>query len=383
MNAAVTLRRRAASHLKRGVIMKQSGILILTPALALVLLMTSCGKEQDVEEAIRPVRFEKIYATGGSRVRTFSGTIRAGVESRLSFKVAGTVQRVAVNLGDRVSRGQLLAQLDDSDYRLRVQEAEAALAQAEAQERNARSSYERVQALYENRNASKQDLDAARAARESATAKVESTGKRLELARLQVSYARLEAPFDGSVAEVLVDVNENVNPGAPVLILTSGGRPEVVVSVPEMLIAQVEPGGQASVKCDALPGEILDATVAEVGAVSTGFATTFPVTVRLNEDVEGIRPGMAAEVSFRFETAGTQERIIVPAVAVGEDSKGRFVYVIEPTEEEEYGFARRRAVRVGELTPEGLEILEGVEEDELVITAGVSRIVDGQKVKLL
>jgi RND family efflux transporter MFP subunit len=363
--------------------MRQTGIQILVGGLTLALFTTSCGKQQEVEETIRPVRFEKIYATGGSRVRTFSGTLRAGVESKLSFKVTGTVQRVAVNVGDSVGKGQLLVQLDDSDYRLRVQEAEAALAQAEAQERNARSSYERVQALYENRNASKRDLDAARAARESATAQVESAGKRLELTRLQVSYTRLKAPFDGSVAEVHVDVNENVGPGAPIVTLTAGGRPEVVVSVPEMLIAHVEPGGPASVTCDALPGKTMDGTVTEVGVTSTGFATTFPVTVRLNDDVEGIRPGMAAEASFRFESAGTQERMIVPAVAVGEDRSGRFVFIIEPSGEEGLGVAKRRAVTVGELTPEGLEILEGVEEDELVITAGVSRIVDGQKVRLL
>jgi RND family efflux transporter MFP subunit len=300
----------------------------------------------------------------------------------LSFKVAGTVERVAVNVGDGVGEGQPLVELDDSDYRLRVQEAEASLAQAQAQERNANSSYSRVQALYENRNASKQDLDAARAAHESAKAQVETIEKRLELARLQVSYTRLRAPFEGSVAEIQVDVNENVSPGSPVLTLTAGGRPEVVVSVPGMLIAQVSPGGSASVACDAVPGKVIPATITEVGVASTGFATTFPVTVRLDEAVDSVRPGMAAEVSFRFETAGTEERMIVPAVAVGEDRLGRFVFIVEPAEDG-FGVARRRAVTVGELTPEGLEILEGLLEDELVITAGVSRIADGQKVKLL
>jgi RND family efflux transporter MFP subunit len=362
--------------------MRKSGFFALTLGLVFAVSLTSCGEEQEAVEVPRPVRYTKVFATGGSRARTFSGTIQAGVESRLSFKVAGTVRRVAVNVGDAVGEGQPLIELDDSDYRLRVQEAEASLAQAQAQERNANSSYSRVQALYENRNASKQDLDAARAAHESAKAQVETIEKRLELARLQVSYTRLRAPFEGSVAEIQVDVNENVGQGTPVLTLTSGGRPEVVVSVPEMLIAQVSPGGAASVSCDAIPGKIMPATITEVGVTSTSFATTFPVTVRLDEAVEGIRPGMAAEVSFQFETAGTEERMIVPAVSVGEDRLGRFVFIVEPAEDG-FGIARRRAVTVGELTPEGLEILEGVFEDELVITAGVSRIADGQKVKLL
>jgi hypothetical protein len=90
---------------------------------------------------------------------------------------------------------------------------------------------------------------------------------------------------------------------------------------------------------------------------------------------------MAAEVRFVFETAGTSERVIVPPVAVGEDSEGRFVFVLEPAEEG-FATARRSAVSVGDLTSEGLEITDGVREGELVITAGVSRIVDGQKVRL-
>ena len=91
---------------------------------------------------------------------------------------------------------------------------------------------------------------------------------------------------------------------------------------------------------------------------------------------------MAAEVSFRFETADARERIIVPAVSVAEDQKGRFVFLVEPTEEG-LGVVRRREVAIGELTSEGLEILKGVQDGDLVVTAGVTRLVDGQKVKLL
>jgi RND family efflux transporter MFP subunit len=362
--------------------MKTATLTLIAVALAMMLMASSCGKkEAETEEVIRPVRYAEVYATGGSRERTFSGTVQAGLESSLSFKVPGTVVEISVKIGDRVRQGSVMAELDDSDYRLQLQEAQAALAQAQAQQRNARSGYDRVQALYENRNASKQDLDGARAAFESASAQVESIEKRLELAKLQVSYTLLKAPYDGAVADVRVDVNENVGAGTPVVVLTSGEAPEVTVSVPEVLIAQVRPGSPATVSCDAFPGENMKAKVTEVGVTSTAFATTFPVTVRLESAREGVRPGMAAEVSFRFETAGTQERMIVPAVAVGEDRLGRFVFTIELAGEG-LGVARRRPVQVGELTSEGLEILDGVEEGDLVITAGVSRIAEGQKVRL-
>ncbi len=350
---------------------------------SVVLLMSSCAKDaEEVEELIRPVRYARVYATGGTRLRTFSGTAQAGIESALSFKVPGTLSQLEVKVGDRVRRDEPLAELEDSDYRLRVQEAEAALAQAQAQLRNAARNYERVQALYEDRNASRQDLDAARAGNESAAAQVGSIEKRLELARLQLSYTRLRAPFEGAVAGVHVEENENVGAGQAIITLTSAGRPEVRVAVPEVLIAQVRTGSEAIVTFDALPDERLEARVTEVGVSSTGFATTFPVTVCLGEPNDRIRPGMAAEVAFRFETAGTAERLIVPPVAVGEDRSGRYVFVVVP-EEEGIGSARKTKVTVGELTSEGLEILGGLQEGDLVVTAGVSRIVDGQKVRIL
>lgn len=351
--------------------------------LTLILSVSGCAKEEKkAEPIIRPVRYAKVFITGGSRIRTFSGTAQAGTESNLSFKVAGTVTKVAVQVGDKVKKGNLLAEIDPKDYRLQVQEAEASLQQAQAGLRNAKTSYERVQYLYENRNAAKQDLDGARANYESADAQVRSIEKRLQLAKLQVQYCRLVAPSAGSIARVEVEVNENVGAGQPVFTMTSGSKPEVRVSVPEVLISQIKNGSNATVTFDALAGKEFSAVVSEVGVSSTSFATTFPVTVQLKKATSEIRPGMAAEVGFRFETAGTQERLIVPAVAVGEDREGRFVFIVEPAKE---GFAttRRAAVKIGDLTTEGLEILEGLQEGDLVVTAGVSKIVDGQKVRLL
>ena len=94
-----------------------------------------------------------------------------------------------------------------------------------------------------------------------------------------------------------------------------------------------------------------------------------------------MRSGMAAEVAFRFGSATGTDRILVPPFAVGEDRQGRFVFIAEPTEPG-LAIARRKAVRVGELTTEGLEILDGLSDGDLLINAGVSRIEDGLKVRL-
>lgn len=345
------------------------------------ILLTSCGAEEETEAILRPVRYERVYATGGSRVRAFSGTAQAGVESRLSFKVAGTIRRLAVQVGDSVRPRQLLAELDPEDYQLEVQRAEAALAQARAQARNAEVTYERTRLMYENNTAAKSDLDAARAAYESADATVSAAERGLELARLQLSYTRLTAPVAGAVAAVNVEANENVTPGQGVVLLTSGSRLEVEVAVPEVLIAQVREGDTASVTFSSLPGREFTAVVTEVGVAATETGSTYPVTVLLDETDPDIRSGMAAEVGFRFGAQGERELYLVPAMAVGEDREGRFVFVVEPTQAGQ-GVIHRRPVEIGELTPDGLEILSGLSDGDRVVSAGVSKIEDGMQVRL-
>jgi len=348
----------------------------------LTCIISCGGKEQQVEEIIRPVRYTQVYSTGGSRVRTFSGVAKSGVESNLSFKVAGTVLEVPVKVGDKVRVGQLIARLDPEDYQLKVQQADASLLQAKAQQRNAKAGYERVRALYENNNASKDELDAARAGFESATAQVQSFEKQLELARLQLSYTKLLAPATGSIASVDVEVNENVQPGQRIVMLIAGSQIEVEVAIPEILIADIREGSQVTVIFDAIPGKSHPAVVREVGVAAMGFATTFPVTAQLQETDPDIRSGMAAEVAFRFESSDRRERFIVPSVAIGEDSQGRFVYVVAPTNSDTAS-VKRVNVQVGELTADGFEILQGLSDGDLVVTAGVSKIIDGQKVKFL
>jgi len=350
---------------------------------AVALIFASCQEKEQAQEIIRPIRYVQIFSTGGSRVRTFPGVAQAGTESRLSFKVPGTVQRIAVRVGDRVRARQVIAELDPIDYLLKVQQAEASLLQAKAQARNAEAAYNRARSLYEEKSASKQDLDAARMASESANAVAQVSDKQLEQARLQLSYTKITAQMNGAIAEVNCEVNENIQAGMPLFVLTSGSQLEVKVSIPEVLISQIEENKEVSVKFDAIPDKEFKAAVTEVGIKSITMATTFPVTLRLKMIDPDIRAGMAATVTFRFESRDERVLFLVPSEAVGEDREGRFIYLVELLPEEEgFGVIRRKQVIVGELTAEGLEIFEGIADGDLVVTAGISHVIDGQKVKL-
>ena len=356
-----------------------------------------CEKEKPEQvKVLRTVRFQKVVVTSHSRVRTFAGTAKAGEEARLSFKVPGTISRLYVKVGDSVEPGDILVELDPNDYALEVQKAEASLARAHAQARNATADYSRTRDLFENNNASREDLDAARAADESGKASVRAATKELEIARLQLSYTRLYAHQKGAIAEVPVEVNENVRAGKPVAHLYSGGPPEVEVAIPEAYVAQIKRGNAVTVTFDALPGKEFAATVTKVGVGATGGATTFPVTALLKEPDPTIRSGLAANMTFTFGSRNNRPLIVVPMQAVGEDRQGRFVFILEHKGSER-GIVRRRPVSVGDLAQtqcqllgtlgtgkcEGLEILEGLKDSELVVTAGVKRLEDGQEVELL
>ncbi len=346
------------------------------------LCVAGCAAEEPPAEAVlRPVRSQAVEPAGTARERIFSGVAVASIESQLSFRVGGTVTRVAVEVGDRVRAGQIIAELDPTDLQLELESSQAALDQAQASRRNADANFDRARELYENNNASQNEYDAARAQAESATAGVDSAQKQLQLARLRLGYATLRASIAGAIAAVDVDANENVSAGSVVAMLTSGSQPEVRVAIPENLISRVERGSRVDVEFDALPGRRLTATVTEVGVAALGTATTFPVTARLDVDVPEVRSGMAAEVRFRFGEDGSADTLLVPLVAVGEDRQGRFVFVLEASGEGR-GLVRRRQVTLGEIRGTGVEVLSGLRAGERIVTAGLRRLTDGQEVRL-
>ena len=351
----------------------------------LATAMAGCqGDAIQESEVIRPVRYARVMPQGAMEERTYSGSTKAELETDLSFKVGGTLILRDADVGDAISVGQLVAQVDATDYQVRAQEAEAGLARARAELRNAEASYERTRDLYENRNASRSDLDAARAGSESADAQVRAATQQLEAARLQLSYTRLTAPAFCTVAQTFVELNQNVTAGQPILRVNCGQCAEVVVSVPELDISRINAGTTVAVAVDAIPDEVLTGVVNEVGVATGGGGATYPVTVALQEGCGSVRSGMAADVTFRFPTAGPSGSLVVPFVSVGEDVNGRFVFVLEPAEGEagEQWIAKRRAVTVAGPTAEGLAITSGLSDGELIATAGVRRLTDGQEVTL-
>lgn len=370
MNGAVTM-----NELRKAI--------VVTLGTASAVLASGCGQDDAVVETRpRPVQYVQVAAGTGEDRQTYSGVTKSHVDAQISFKVSGTVLDRPVSVGDQVEAGQLLARLDGRDYRVQVQEAQAALASANAALRNAEANFERVSELYENRNASKAELDAARADAESARAQMAAAREHRHGAELQLSYTEIVAPQACTVAQTYVKANENVAPAQPVIRLNCGECPETEAYLPETHIGYVRSGMPVQVTVDAFPGQSFEAVVTEIGVTSGDAGTTFPVTAILSGECPAMRMGMAADLHFTFSMPDQEGRIHVPSVSVGEDRDGNFVFVLE--ENGGSWHARRQAVVVGGLSDRAaLIIAEGLSEGDLVATAGVRRLEDGLEVRLL
>lgn len=351
-------------------------------AVLVTALLASCSKDDaPAEQALRPVKYMTVTDSGATRDRSFTGISKSSLESRLSFKVSGTVTQVPAQIGQSLRAGDLIAEIDPAGYVLQVQQAQASLVQAEANERQAVSNYERTKGLYANDNASLNDLDAARAGAESAQAVVGSTNKALEIARLNLSYARLTADDDCTITSVQIEVNENVSAGQQVATVSCGSEFEVTLDIPESIIGGIDEYTPVSIRFGSIPAEVFSGQISEVGVSSIGGAAAFPVVIKVNESHPSLRSGIAADVTFQFDSANSSgSTFVLPVSAVVNDPSGTFVFIAEATDSPGESIVRQQAVVLGELTEQGIEISSGIELGNRVVVAGTSVIRDQQRV---
>lgn len=363
---------------------KSVGFFLLS-AILFGFLLSGCSKEEGETgtELIRPVRYMVAQPDSNVRLYRYPGTARSKVESRQSFRVPGLVTQVAVEVGDRIKKGGLIAQLEQEDYKLRLKSAEAGLAQAQANAENARLTLERIKGLYDRGNASISSLDDMRSKKNAADAAVRAAKSQLELAHRQLGYTQLRSPADCLVAQLNIEADENVAAGQVLAVLNCGNEVEITTAVPATLIQQLNKTVEAQLRFSALGEQLFVATVNEVGIAATEIGTMYPVTLTLKSEAPQIQSGMSAQVIFQMPEPHDSAIYSVPLSAVSEDSSGRFLYLADPKQDRKgYAEVKRANVSVGRLNSTTIEITDGLSSGDRVITAGVSRIHPGQLVKL-
>jgi multidrug efflux system membrane fusion protein len=347
-------------------------------------LMSCSDKKNENSDLLRPVRYQQVMLSGGERSKMFSGISQAGTEAELSFQVSGSLNSIHVKVGDRLNKGDLIATVDDSDALLGYEKSLVSLEKSRVQMETSKSTLSRVKELYENNNVSLQDYESAKTNYAISKAAYEVDKTNVELQKRKLDYYKLHAPISGIVTAVNVERNENIRTGQIIVELNARNDIEVNVGVPESYISMIIPGSNVSVKFNSNPGKVFKGVISEVAYNISSLTSTFPVIVKLLTPANSIRPGMSADVIFKFGKIDEDvpQKIIAPVASVGKDTNGNFVFVIIKDSQTTY-HVEKKIVEIGELFPEGFEIISGIGPNDLVATAGLNSLMDGMKVSLL
>lgn len=343
------------------------------------LLCGACSSETPSQsEVLRPVRYQVIKEENIATTRSFSGVSVAAIETKLSFRVAGALEKLMVQVGQKVKRGDLIASVDDWDIQLKYEEARVSVLNARVQENTANSNLNRVRELYENDNVALSEYEQAKNTYASANADFEVQKKLLDQQKHQLQYTEIRSPMNGIVTEIPVATNENISAGEVVVVLSSSEDIEIEVGVPEAYIATIQAGMGAEVRFSSLPAEHYTGVVTEVAYVAAEYST-YPVTIRLEKPATDLRPGMPAEARFAFSKS--DKALYAPINSIAADAGGNYVFLVLKSDSVKEAIIERRAVVVGELTNRGILVLEGLKEGDAVVTSGISKISDGMRVR--
>ena len=350
-------------------------------SIIILILFLSCSEKGELVETeiIRPVRSFVVGFGTSANNRTFSGVSKAGLESRLSFRVSGVVNNILVKSGDRVRKNQILATIDDSDAKIAFQQAQASEKNAKAQQETARSNLARLKTLYENRSTSLNNYEQAKNSFASATSNYKTAKSTLDLKLKDLSYYQLKSPFGGVVGTVSIEKNETIQAGNPIIELNSGGDIEIRVGIPESFIKNIQKENLADVRFATIANKVFEATVNEVSFNIDNQSSTFPVVVKLNHPTSDIRPGMSATVSFNVANTSSSSQLIIPAAVVSNDQQGNFVYLLKTLDSNTV--VKKTYVELGQLLNDGFEVLSGLTEGNKIVNAGIEQMRDGLIVK--
>jgi HlyD family secretion protein len=299
-------------------------------------------------------------------------------------RAAGRLQEVYVKLGDRVSRGQQLAKIEDQELREQIRQAEAAqevsratIRQREADLKLAETNVERSRSLFERQLLPKQTLDdnearyqSAIAALDLARAQSTQSQARLEELRITMQNTVIVSPVNGFVARRAADPGAFASQNAPVVDVVDISRVRLVVNVVEKDLKQVQQGDTTQVEVDAFPGETFAGRIARVAPVLDPATRTAPIEIEIPNADFRLKPGMYARVGITTEQR--PNALVVPSNALVDIGGERGVFIAKADNTAEF-----RKVEIGIEEPTKAEILAGLEEGERVVTTGAAALTDG------
>lgn len=342
------------------------------------ILAVSCtqGGHRESEtrkEVLFPVRADVVKKGPIERALTFVGNIEAIEKSTITPHGSGKVAKLYANAGDRVKKGQILAELDSRHLRLELERARAGLDIARLNMEEARNNFERMKRLFEEAAVTAQQFEKAKFAFETATAQLHAAEAAVRLLEHELDLTVMRAPFDGIVAKRLVEEGDFVNPamGGVVFILLDTSRVKLELDVSEQDLPFIRKGQRAILTLPSAPGRSFEGVITRINHVADPVSKTFKVRTEFENHAGELKTGLFAEVRVIVEARA--ETLLVRKEALIGDT----IFVVDN------GVARRRKVKKGIEGPTLVEVKEGLREGEVYIFEGAIGLKEGSRVKVI
>jgi len=341
------------------------------------LCLSACTKEPAPVEDVRPVHVVEVKLDGGGTQTTYTGDVRARYETALSFRVAGKIVERNVEVGSKVTRGEVLARLDPSDYQLNIEAANSQLAAARSDFAQAQDELKRFRDLYEKKFISAAEFDRRQTAYDVAKARLEQAQAQLGVTRNQSAYTSLRADHPGIVTAIATEVGQVVTAGQTVMRVARPEEMEVVVAIPESKLDELRSARQVLITLWAEPETKFKGRIRETSPSADPVTRTYSVKVSILDPSPKVQLGMTANV---FLGSGATEPVVrLPLTALFQQGDKGAVWVVDP----KTGVANLTPVQVARYTQDAVEIAAGVKPGDLVVRAGVHKLHAGQKVRVL
>lgn len=354
-------------------LLRPRAVLAVTLAASLAVL-AGCSRPAPTEEPIRSVKLLTVDVGALQSQVEYAGEVRARVESRLGFRVAGKLVQRSAEVGQRVKPGQLLAQLDPQDYQLAVQAAQAQVTSATTQRDLAAADFKRYQALRDQNFISGAELERREAALKAAQATLDQARAQWASQGNQTAYTRLLADVAGVVTGVDAEAGQVVAAGAPVVRVAHDGPRDVVFAVPEDKIRQIAVGQDVQVR-GWLASESQPGRVREVAASADPATRTYQVKVAI-ESTQSPPLGSTVTVVPKALSHAGVAAIKLPTTALRQEGQATAVWVYEPAS----GTVRSQVVQIATADGNDAVVAAGLKPGMQVVAAGVHVLSPGQKV---
>ncbi|AFY19339.1 efflux RND transporter periplasmic adaptor subunit [Pseudomonas sp. UW4] len=345
-------------------------------ALAVAVMLSACSPDQPSVQAPRPVRTVAISYDNARDISRYVGTVQSRHEVDQAFRVGGKVDQRKVDVGQFVREGDILAVLDDSDYRLAEETSRQQWSVAVEQTRQADSDNQRLSALKTDGSVSAADAERAHTNAQTAHATAEAEARKLELARNRLKYTVLRASRSGVVTAVRFEAGQVVPEGQPVISIANPGESEIVIDVPEDQLA-VFKDARFKASLASAPNEIFDVTLRELSPQAAAQTRTYRARLK---PLQALPLGATATVMA--ERVMTSVSVAaVPATALTQNGGQPALWVVTPTGKDPVGIVDLERVAVWGYRNDQV-LISGPQAGALIVTAGVQKMTSGLKVAL-